>query len=309
MHQFYFNECLPATAVHKRDLVLFLSKTIKEYDYLIGQNIGVDKGLILEKEIENIIVVQNNLKEIILSIPDKERETRTLAFAYFTKYPIQYHLQSTEIDDKLLEEQYCFEDLDATNLAIAKHNSCFLFSVAVNESIEKNSLRIYGKNHEFDIDNLFGEKQNTLYIESHIRTINAASLELFDQLKVELKDPIYTKAFEKEFKSAKVEVQKSIINNFAAAPDRKLKTPYFPDNREGGLIRDVTPDNNRKNAKVYELRVYRPEALRVYFYEFENTVFISSIGYKKDYKEENGSAQSKDIKKALDEIDKLIKTR
>ena len=124
-----------------------------------------------------------------------------------------------------------------------------------------------------------------------------------------MKDPIYTKAFEKEFKSAKVEVQKSIINNFAAAPDRKLKTPYFPDNREGGLIRDVTPDNNRKNAKVYELRVYRPEALRVYFYEFENTVFISSIGYKKDYKEENGSAQSKDIKKALDEIDKLIKTR
>jgi len=309
MHQFYFNDCLSVNAVPLSDLVLFLSKTIKEYDYLIGQNIGVDKGLILEKEIEKTIVGQNILKEIILSIPNKERETRTLAFGYFTKYPIQNYLQSSEIDDKIINEEYCFEGLDATNLAIAKHNECFLFSIAVKKSVEKNSLLILGKNEGFDIDNLFGEQQNTQYIESQIRNINAASLELFDQLKAELKNPIYTNAFEKAFKTAKVEVQRSIIENFAAAPDRKLKTPYFPDNRDKGLIRDVTPDKNRKNAKVYELRISRPEAVRVYFYELGETIYIASIGYKKDYKEENGCAQSKDINKALGEIDKLIKTR
>lgn len=305
MHQFYFNDCLPATSVPESDLVLFLSKTIKEYDYLIRQNIGVDKGLILEKEIEKIIVGQNNLKEIILSIPIKERETRTLAFAYFTKYPIQNYLQSFEIDDNILKEGYCFEGLDATNLAIAKHNECFLFSIAVIKSIEKDSLKILGQTEEFEIDNLFGEEENTLYIESQIRKINNESLTLFEQLKIELDSPVFTSSFEKSFLSESEQVQRSILDLFIYAKERGLVTKYSPDTK---IIKDVTPDGNKKAAKVYELRIYQPKAIRVYFYEFEDKVFISNLEYKSKYKEEGSSSQNRDLKKALITIDNMIKT-
>lgn len=309
MHQFYFNECLPPNAVSLNDFTSLLITTIKEFDSLVKKNIGVDKGVILEKGTEKTIVCGGNLKDAILSIPNMDREARTLAFAYFTKYPIQYHLQSDDITEQILEEQYFIEGLDATNLAIAEHNKCLLFSVAIHISIKNNRLLIKGKSKELALDNLYGEKQNSQYIESQIQKINVASLELFDRLKAELKEPIYTKAFEKAFNSARVEVQQSIIENFAAAPDRKLKTPYFPDNKEGGLISDVTPDNNRKRAKIYELRIYHPVALRVYFYECDDTIFISGIGYKKDYKDNSGSSQSKHIAFALNEIDKMMKTR
>lgn len=305
MHQFYFNECLPSKEIYISDFALLLETTITEFKSLVKSNIGVDKGIILEKETERTVVCGNDLKSAILSIMDKE--IRTLAFEYFTRCPIQYHLKSDEIDDKLLDEEHHFEGVNATNLAIAKHYDCFLFSIAVLDCIKKNSIKVEGKSEIVEIDNLYGEKQNTQYIESKILKINAISLELFDQLKAELKNVIYTAAFEKAFKSARSEVQQSIIENFAAAPSRKLKTPYFPDNKERGLIKDVTPDNNRKKAKVYELRIYHPDALRVYFYEFDNTIFISSIGYKKDYKD--GNAQSKHIESSLNDIDKLIKTR
>lgn len=306
MHQFYFNDCLPLESTSLNDLGLLLSKSIKEFNILIKKEIEIDKGIILERETESTIICKHNLKNIILSIPDNNREIRTLAFAYFTKYPIQYYLQSDEIEDNLLEEEYSFENVDATNIAIAKYHSCFLFSMAINDSLKKDTLKTQGKTTELCIDNLYGENLNTVYIESQIRKINAASLNLFDQLKAELNTPIYTSSFEKTFLSEKEEVQKAIIDMFVYARERGLVTPYFPDTK---IIADVTPRDNKKKVKVYELRVYRPIALRVYFYEFENVVFIGKLGYKADYKEEDSNAQSKDIQKALNDIDKMIKTR
>lgn len=306
MHRFYFNECLPLHTVTLNDFVSLLINTIKEYESLIKKDIGVDKGIILEKEAEKIIVCGSNLKETIKSIPDKDRETRTLAYAYFTKYPIQDYLQSKEIEDQVLEEEYFFEDMDATNLAIVKHNNCFLFSEACHKSIKNNILRIKGKSTELAIDNLYGEEQNTQYIEYQIRKINSASLKLIDQLKAELKSSIYTSAFEKAFLSETEEVQKSIIEMFLYARDRKLATPYYPDTK---IISDVTPDDSNKKARVYELRVYRPKALRVYFFEYMGTVYIAKMEYKSSYKEENRASQAKDIKRALDTIDNMIKMK
>lgn len=305
MHQFYFNECLPPNVVSLNDFASLLSKTIKEFDSLVKKNIGVDKGVILEKGTENTNVCGSNLKNAIMSIPDKQREIRTLAFAYFTKYPIQFHLQSHKIDDKILEEQYCFEDIDATNLAIAKHNGCFFFSVAVHKSIENNILHIKGKSEELAVDNLYGEEKNTQYIESQILKINAISLNLFEQLKVELKDLIYSTAFEKAFLSEPNEVQISIIDMFIYAKKRGLATPYYPDTK---IIKDVTPDNNNKKAKIYELRVYSPKSLRIYFFEFKGIVYIAKLEYKSSYKKVDSTSQAKDIKRSLTIIDNMIKT-
>ena len=306
MHKFYFNECLPQNTVSLVDFTSLLSNTIKEFDTLVKKAINVDKGIFLEKETEKTNFSKFSLKNAILSIPNTERETRTLAFAYFTKYPIKYHLQSDEIDEKILVEEYSFEDMDATNLAIAKHNDCFLFSVAVHDCIKKHPLLIEGKSDDLSLDNLYGEKGNTHQIELLIHKINAESLELFEQLKAELNSPIYSSAFEKEFLSETDEVQKSIIDMFIHAKNRGLATPYYPDNNS---IKDVTPDNNKKKARVYELRLYHPKALRVYFFEFENIVFIAKMELKSKYKEEDSTSQTRDINRSLTIIDNLIKTK
>lgn len=308
MHKFYFNECFSQAAVSFNEFVLLLIATINEYESLVKKDIGVERDVVLAKETEKTIVCEDNLKNAILSIPDKDREVRSLAFSYFTKSPIQFYLQSDDkTDERILEEDYRFESHDAINLAIAKFNNCFLFSIGVDLTVKKDVINLVGTTETLTLDNLYGEKLNTKYIESQIIKINASNLELFEQLKVELKDTIYALAFEKVFKSASKDVQQSIIDCFVEAPKRKLKTPYFPDNRKGGLIKDVTPDDNRKKAKVYELRVYQPEALRVYFYELDNRIYISGLHYKNEYKKKN-SAQSKDITKSLNVIDSLMKT-
>lgn len=306
MHQFYFNDCVTAGNLSLNNLVQSLMNTIREYDSLIKMKIGVENGIILEKEAEKNIICGESLKSIIISIPDEEREIRTLAYSYFTKYPIQYYLKSDNVDEDLLKEEFCFGALDATNLAIARYYNCFLFSLLSHPTIKNNSIQIIGRNSTIDIDNLYGEVSNTHYIETQIRKINASSLSLFEQLKLELNFPAYTSSFEKAFLSESEDVQKSIIEMFSYAKKRGLSTPYFPDTK---IIADVTPDNNnKKSAKIYELRVYRPKALRIYFYEHKGAVYVSKLGYKADYKEENSNAQSKDIKKALDEIYKMIKT-
>lgn len=305
MHKFYYNECLPPVTVYLNDFATLLGNTITEFDILVKKDIGVEPGIILEKEVSQTINCGNNLKDAILAIPN--REQRTLAFEYFTRYPIQHCFNSDGIEDQLLEEDYNLEEVDATNLAIAKYNDFFLFTVAVDNSLKNNTIQINGKSQKLTIDNLFGENQNTQYIESQIIKINAASLDLFEQLKIELKNSVSTLTFEKAYKSANSDVQQSIIDCFIEAPKRGLVTTYFPDNRKGGLIKDVTPNDNTKKAKVYELRVYSPVALRVYFFELNERVYLSSIGYKNEYKKKN-SAQSKDINRALINIDKLIKT-
>ena len=75
------------------------------------------------------------------------------------------------------------------------------------------------------------------------------------------------------------------------------------------IINDVTPDNNTKKARVYELRVYQPKAIRVYFFEYEGIVYLAKLEYKSSYKEEDSTSQTKDIKRALTTIDNMIKTR
>ena len=304
MHQFYFNDCLPAESISLNDSVTLLINSIKEYDILIKKNIGIEKGIILEKETERIIIQNHSLKDIILSIPDQEREIRRLAFAYFTKYPIQYHLQSDDIEEQILNEEYCLKEMNATNIALAKHHNCFLFSIAIHNDIRKDTLNIQGKTKEFEIENLYGEERNTRYIESQIHIIRNSSLNCFERLKTELNSPIYTSVFEKVFLAEKKEVQQSITEMFIRAKERGLSTPYFPDTH---IIKDVTPSHNTTKVKVYELRIYTPKALRVYFYEYKNKVFIAKIGYKSDYKEDESASQAKEIKRALKDIEYMTK--
>lgn len=92
--------------------------------------------------------------------------------------------------------------------------------------------------------------------------------------------------------------QNSIIADFSRAIDRNLDTRFSAD---GELIKDVTPDKE-KSIKVYELRVFEPIAIRIYFYENGNEIYLAKIKRKPPKK-----SQSNDIKSSKSLIKELIK--
>ncbi|MCJ8209941.1 hypothetical protein MUY27_09495 [Mucilaginibacter sp. RS28] len=100
-------------------------------------------------------------------------------------------------------------------------------------------------------------------------------LSLFEKLLANLGICSYPASFKRDFLSLDISVQQSIIDDFIKAKKRGLATPYYPDTK---IIADVTPENNQ--CKVYELRVYRPVALRVYFNESSEKICLASIEQK-----------------------------
>jgi len=97
--------------------------------------------------------------------------------------------------------------------------------------------------------------------------------------------------FIKQFKDLSIEDQEAIIESFFKAKNRKtISTPFAPD---GDLIKDVSSpkaSNSQSDlSSVYELRIFRPNALRIYFWEAKDELYISGIGKK------NSGDQSEDI--------------
>jgi hypothetical protein len=118
----------------------------------------------------------------------------------------------------------------------------------------------------------------------------------FDKLKDILGSTVYNKNFVNNFSGFSSDVQISIIEEFKKAKRRKLMTPFFPDTK---IIKDVTSNNH--NVKVMELRVYHPMAIRVYFNESAEVVYLASIEQK------SNPNQNDDIQKAYKILISLIK--
>ena len=108
----------------------------------------------------------------------------------------------------------------------------------------------------------------------------------FEQLTAFLGNSVFTKNFEKSYFSLSSEAQKSIKEEFEKAANRNLATRFYPDTK---IIKDVSVS---KKCTVCELRVYQPVALRVYFNEIDETVYLASIDQK------SNPDQNEDIKKA-----------
>lgn len=92
--------------------------------------------------------------------------------------------------------------------------------------------------------------------------------------------------FRKAFIKLSKNIQVSIIEEFQKAEKRNLITRFFPDTK---IIKDVSLS---KKCTILELRVYSPVALRVYFNEINNCVYLASIEQK------SNPNQNEDIKNA-----------
>jgi hypothetical protein len=104
---------------------------------------------------------------------------------------------------------------------------------------------------------------------------------------------------EKAFLELTDEEQQSIIVLFGRAKSRNAITPFAPDQI---IIKDVTPSDKKCKVKVYELRVFSPTAMRVYFNETNHKVFVGSIEFK------SNPNQSEDIQNACLTLNKMILT-
>jgi putative component of toxin-antitoxin plasmid stabilization module len=108
----------------------------------------------------------------------------------------------------------------------------------------------------------------------------------FEQLSAFLGNSVITKNFEKSYASLSSDAQKSIKEEFEKAANRNLATRFHPDTK---IVKDVSVS---KKCTVFELRVYLPVALRVYFNEIGDTIYLASIEQK------SNPDQNEDIKKA-----------
>lgn len=306
MHRFYFNDCLPVCS-NQHEFISCLEKTLIEFNKLASEDINIEKAIITEK-LPSAMLLGNrySLEDSINKISDTS--LKRLAFYYFQKYPIDaYFSLEDDVIDRLLTLNYGVNinkrSFIAINLAMVHQNNGFVFTTALHDDLKQHllclkphlSLKVEEPNLE--IHNLFGEEGNTRIIREKIVSLNNLNLSNIENLKQVLGDFIFSSKFERDFSGLSDAEQTSIIDDFKKAKERKLLSPFYPDTK---IIKDVTPDKPKCN--VYELRVYTPTALRVYFNEYNGKVFVASIGFK------GSTKQSEDIKKAHTTLNKIILT-
>lgn len=145
-----------------------------------------------------------------------------------------------------------------------------------------------------DINGFLGIDFNGQAITAHKKVVDSESYlnwiqfyqTNFEQLTSFLGSSVITKNFEKSYSSLSSDAQISIKDEFEKAAKRNLATRFYPDTK---IVKDVSVS---KKCTVYELRVYQPVALRVYFNEIGDTVYLASIEQK------SNPDQNEDIKKA-----------
>ena len=154
------------------------------------------------------------------------------------------------------------------------------------EDLRKNELTLLDSNTLYGtIDNFYGE--NSSHIKGLIESRRLIHLPPLEYLQKVLPAQ-FTEKFISQFKALPEVHQKAINLRFL-----KAKCNGFRAQTKGGYMRDVTTASGR--VRIYELKVFSPTAIRVYFCIHNETVCIDSLGCK--------SKQSGDIANAQESID------
>ena len=299
MFQFCFNDSIPTNGKND-ELVKHLSVTLKHYD-LIKKNfpLHVD-GIITDRIPEKLILnsVNFSLADCIRFL---EREVKKIAFSNFVKYPIEEFYTRIDIDN-LLEKEYIivFNDLsiDATNAKIVQDNEGILFTLPIHDELKKNTLFISDITKQTcEVINQYGADANTAFISEFIQADIVNRADGFEKLLAMVGDCKYDSRFKMDFDNLTSATQKKLLSHIHQAIERKAQTRFYPDDEK---IKDVTP-TKEKAVKVFELRVFEPVAVRMYFYEAPQKIYFGSIEGKPKRK-----VQDNDILNAISVIKELV---
>ena len=297
MHKFYFNECLPPLP-NGVNLQEVFESTINVFTKLLkDESLQIEKSVITHTSPKDILICGKQLEQLIGSISDKDY--RTNAFGYFTRYPIN-DLYDDSWDDELLEKEHDFLGLNAINLAIARKSEWILYTLPINACLKKDKLAFNSDEIVLETENWYGEKPSSEYIRQLLTRLNVKIESEFDDLKLLLGKCYVSPFFEKDFRVSQPDVQRLIIEKFKEAKNRNM---LFPCKTDDNLIKQC---KGKGNENTYELRFGALGGIRVYFSTINNEVYIGGMGKKSS---SVGEEQSSDIKKASNEIKKLKLTK
>ncbi len=284
MIYFYFNDCIYSN-LDKYIILDMLKNTLLEYKNVkekVKENID---GIVTNNEPSKIILNNSNftLKDCITSLPD--RDLRNNAFSLFRKYHYDnFFAFDFELKNYTIEINNSISD--ALFIAITDINNGILFTIPTFTCLKQNILEINADNYDIlKVFNLYGNKENTEFIINLISKQILESLPNFEKFISTIGDCKYSDKFEKSFKELPLNMQETLILSFQKAIDRKGNTKFYADE---DLIKDVTPSSSK--YKTYELRIFNPMALRIYFNESSNFTFLASIE-----KKPNPKVQDNDI--------------
>lgn len=237
--KFFFNDCLPQ------------NRSLAEYTGALHRTICAYKELSTKHEICLVSATHQDslplapaitLKQCILELSD--RTERTYALRLFNKYPIGALFDEQAFEDKLLENRFGItiegEERDALNLALVGLNNCMLFTLGLNDELRQNCLLLVGKTENCEIDNLYGEAPNTIYINDKLDYIKEESKTLLEKLSDIIGRPVQMRdTFKSDFESIGETGQQSILEKFDVAKRYDMLCPVKADEK---TIRDVTPE-------------------------------------------------------------------
>ena len=302
MFYYSFNDCFC-----KNSDIQLLQKhllfTLKEYRDIKNKFPKNIEGILTDRDISSLTINEDsNLLQLILSL---NKDEKNYALSLFKKYPIESFYPELEVDN-ILDNDYLLTvdniNYDAINAKINSLHDGFLFSLGIHEDLKKDKLEIKEKNEKEEIcliDNLFGEAKNSSYNISQIEKKIHDSKIGFEKFISLFKNPIFYDSFKAEYESLSNALQNRIYDRMLAAKNRGLPTPFASDK---DLIKDVTPEKENQ-IKIYELRIFEPVCTRLYFYEDNQNVYLSSVTKKPAKK-----SQSADIRTNISALKALIKT-
>jgi hypothetical protein len=305
MNKFFFNSETLLACDNLQEFVTLFTATIKEYGNLVTtQGIEIYKGIITEKLPSELHLGSFSLAEAVEAIQD--RDIKRLAFAYFKNdYPISDFFTIDNVEH-FLQKQYSItiqkQQIETLYTAYVASQQGFLFTVPIYQELRKNIIELTSQGEAesiLAINNLFGREDNTIFIRKVIEKLSYEKLGLLEKIKHLLGNAVLSQTFDKDFLGLNNDEQQSVLIYFEKAKNRNFVTPFYPDTK---IISDVTPNNAKHNIKVYELRIYTPTAMRVYFYETPQVVFLASIDKK------SNPNQSSDIITAYNILKKLVLT-
>lgn len=299
MFIFGFNSCIPQD-YHNEVYVKFLADTFLHFKCIKDSFPNEIDGIITHLYPSDYIL-NNNKITLADCIEYLNREIRILAYTYFNKFPIEsfYHIVD---EDSLLSNKYSIvvdnTGYDATREKIVYDNTGILFTLALHPDLRIDNLTIHeNSQNDYSVLNLFGDDANTKYLLTVIEKEIFNKLDNFNKFTELIGKCKYSSKFKKDFEALTYETQIRLLSRIVEAKNRKLVTNFASDNN---LIKDVTPTKENQ-IRLFELRLFNPVAIRLYFFETKEMVFLASIKKKPQTR-----VQDNDISNSLSIIKEMI---
>ncbi|UMB60850.1 hypothetical protein MHL31_01225 [Lutibacter sp. A80] len=300
MEKFYFNnECIVG-AISKNDIDISLKKTLKQFKEVVKKT-NVLNGIITESLPSSLELMDSyTLLDAIENIGD--RELKRLAFYYFQKFPIENEFNIE--DESIFEKEFSLllggNSISTFYLPFISIEKGYSFTLQVHDDLKSHQLELIENNNPNDrliVNNLYGEIDNTEVIKTIIDEIEKLKLSSLEKVKSIIDEVKTHKSFDRDFLKLSPIEQESILTLFNNSKGEKYLFPIKPDKDK---IKEVTLDKSVIN--VYELRVFNPKSLRVYFSFKETTLLIGFLGTK------SSGNQDDDIKFAEQRLVNLYNT-